>query len=317
MRCATRSLCIFFAFLTVTLLFDAPAVAESQQLAPQVDGAWWTVAGDPDLGDLGDSKQQPVDFSIWQAADGTWQLWSCIRHTKCGGETRLFHRWEGKRLTDTDWKPMGIAMQADPKAGETTGGLQAPHVIKTGDSYYMFYGDWENICLAMSPDGKRFQRRIADNGRTGMFSEGRGANTRDPMVIRIGDLWHCYYTAYPNRKGAVFCRTSLDLRKWSESRIVAFGGRAGTNPFSAECPFVISRGGNYYLFRTQRYGTNAQTSIYCSKNPMDFGVDDDACFLCTLPVAAPEIILHEGQYYIAALLPTLKGIQIARLKWIE
>jgi hypothetical protein len=293
----------------------ASSPADSQPARPQIDGPWWTVAGDPDLGNLTDPKQQPVDFAVWQAADGAWQLWSCIRHTKCGGRTRLFYRWEGKNLTDQDWRPMGIAMQADPGVGETTGGLQAPFVIKTGGSYCMFYGDWEHICLATSRDGKTFQRRIAEDGRAGMFGEARGANTRDPMAIRIGDLWHCYYTAYPGGKGAVYCRTSPDMKKWGDSKIVAFGGRAGTGGSSAECPFVVSYAGNYYLFRTQRYGTNAQTSVYCSKNPMDFGVENDTYFVCTLPVAAPEIILHEGQYYIAALLPTLKGIQIARLKW--
>ena len=41
-----------------------------------------------------------MDFAVWQAKDGTWQLWSCIRQTKCGGKTRLFYRWEGKALTD-------------------------------------------------------------------------------------------------------------------------------------------------------------------------------------------------------------------------
>jgi SAM-dependent methyltransferase len=34
-----------------------------------------------------------------------------------------------------------------------------------------------------------------------------------------------------------------------------------------------------------------------------------------LPVAAPEIIEHDGQTYIASLLPSLKGIRIARLEW--
>jgi len=33
-------------------------------------------------------------------------------------------------------------------------------------------------------------------------------------------------------------------------------------------------------------------------------------------VAAPEIILHEGQYYLAALNEgALDGIRIAKLKW--
>lgn len=301
--------------LALTLSLGGLAQGADERLAPQIDE--WTVAGDPDLGELTSLRQQPVDFAIWQAADGSWQLWSCIRHTKCGGKTRLFYRWEGKHLTDKNWQPMGIAMQADPKFGETAGGLQAPHVVKIGDLYHMFYGDWENICLATSRDGKTFTRRLNPaDGRAGMFSEGPGANTRDAMVIRVGKLWHCYYTAYPGRKGAVFCRTSRDLRNWSDSKIVAFAGRAGTGPSSAECPHVVFHAGYYYLFRTQRYGAAAQTSVYRSNDPMNFGIEDDKCFVCTLPVAAPEIIFHEGKYYIASLLPSLKGIRIARLKWV-
>jgi hypothetical protein len=143
-------------------------------------------------------------------------------------------------------------------------------------------------------------------------------NPRDPMVLRVGGLWHCYYTAHPQNQGAVYCRTSLDLRHWGEERIVARGGQAGHGPSSAECPFVVElEPGTFYLFRTQRYGKDAQTSVYCSRDPLDFGVDhDEGHFLCTLPVAAPEIIKHEGTYYIAALLPSLQGIQMARLTWV-
>jgi len=37
----------------------------------------------------------------------------------------------------------------------------------------------------------------------------------------------------------------------------------------------------------------------------------------SLPVAAPEIIRDDDQYYIASLMPSLKGIQMARLKWVS
>jgi hypothetical protein len=284
-------------------------------LMPQISGTWWTVAHDPDLGPLIDPDQQPVDFGMWQPADGTWQLWSCIRKTRCGGRTRLFYRWEGASLTEGDWTPMGIAMQADPSLGETQGGLQAPFVLRVGDLYYMLYGDWEHICLATSVDGKAFTRQFDAHGRTGMFSEGSGANTRDPMVMPVGDIYHCYYTAFTHGKGAVYCRVSGNLRTWGDSRMVAFGGSAGTGPFSAECPFVVhhEESGYYYLFRTQRYGLDAQTSVYRSRDPLDFGVDDDQYLVGTLPVAAPEIIAHQGNHFMASLLPSLKGIRIARL----
>jgi hypothetical protein len=76
---------------------EALAAIRATVPVPRVDAGWWRIAGNPDLGALTNAGQQPVDFAIWQAADGMWQLWSCIRHTKCGGQSRLFHRWEGRR----------------------------------------------------------------------------------------------------------------------------------------------------------------------------------------------------------------------------
>ncbi len=290
---------------------------------PVIVTPWWQVAGNPDLGELTgpeednpNGRQEPVDFGVWQAADGTWQLWSCIRHTRCGGNSRLFHRWESDRLTETDWTPKGVAMQAEPKYGETLGGMQAPHVVTVDGVYHMFYGDWNHICLARSEDGKTFERWVYPAGHTGMFHEGPDANARDAMVMQVGDEWYCYYTAFPGRVGAVYLRRSTDLRNWSASQVVSRGGLTSSAWYSAECPHVVQVGDYYYLFRTQRYSHPPTTSVYRSKDPTDFGIDTDDKFVCLLPVAAPEIVHHEGQYYIAALEPDIQGIRIARLKWI-
>jgi hypothetical protein len=299
----------------------AAGSAADHPLRPELVGEWWTMAGNPDLGALTTAKQQPVDFGLWQARDGTWQLWSCIRGTREPGNTRLFHRWEGARLADTHWTPKGIALQADPALDETRGGLQAPYVLRHDGTYWMFYGDWVTICLATSPDGKTFTRHRNARGGPQLHFAGewdRTRNTRDPMVLRIGSRWHCYYTAHPGKKGSVYARTSDDLINWSEERVVAAGGQAGDGPYSAECPFVVEpQAGQFYLFRTQAYGQKAQTRVYHSRDPLDFGVDDDAGHYVTmLPVAAPEIFRHDGQWYLAALLPSLKGIQIRRLEWV-
>jgi hypothetical protein len=291
--------------------------ASEPVLVPQIDGEFWTVAGDPDLGKYTTPKQQPVDFGIWRAADGTWQLWSCIRATAAPGKTRLFYRWEAKNLEDKNWTPMGIAMEADPNFGEMEGGLQAPFVLKEDSTYYMFYGDWEHISLAKSMDGKTFARQLMPNGVSGMFGEETGSNTRDPMVLKIGSMYYCYYTAYPNHHGADYVRTSKDKIHWSEPQKVAFGGSQGNGPYSAECPFVYyhKESGYYYLLRNQFYGEHSQFAVYRSKNPLDFGKDSDQNLVETMPYAAPEIIESDGQLYIATLLPNLKGIQIAKLKF--
>jgi hypothetical protein len=309
------------AALVAALLFPCHAtnardLSAAQILKPHLEGAWWQIAGDPDLGELTSSKQQPVDFAIWPAADGKWQLWSCIRNTKEQGNTRLLYSWEGAKLTDSHWQPKGIAMRADARVGEHPGGLQAPFVLRDGKRFVMFYGSWDHVCSAFSTDGKNFERHLDSEGQAPLFGEPSG-NPRDPMLIRIDGLWHCYYTAHPQNQGADYCRTSANLQDWSPARVVAKGGQAGAGPYSAECPFVVElEPGNFYLFRTQHYGANAQTTVYFSHDPLDFGLDHDQDHLvCTLPVAAPEIIHQAKQWFLAALLPDLKGIQVTRLTW--
>src|SRR6185369_15840133 len=130
--------------------------------------------------------QQPVDFAVWQADDGTWQLQSCIRGTALPGHNRIFYRWEGRQLTDTSWRPVGIAMRSDPSAGESENGLQAPFVLRADRTWHLFYGDWDNIDHAVSSDGKSFNRTLNGGGTSALFTEGAGANTRDPMVLPVG-----------------------------------------------------------------------------------------------------------------------------------
>jgi hypothetical protein len=298
----------------IALACFATAAAAGELLVPVIDGDWWQVAGNPDLGELTSEKQEPVDFGVWQAADGTWQLWSCIRHTRERGKTRLFFRWEGKRITAPDWQPMGIAMRGTGELGEVVGGLQAPHVVTIDGVYHMFYGNWKDICLATSKDGKTFTRKLF-GGLTGLFTEGTHAQTRDPMLLRYDGRWYCYFAAHPKKVGGIWCRTSKNLTDWSERRLVARGGQAGRKWWNYECPHVVRIGGFFYLFHTQRY-RNPQSSVYRSPNPFNFGIDDDRYFITHLPVAAPEIVLHEGQYYIAGLNPDLDGIRLAKLKWV-
>jgi len=312
---------------------------DNKILIPIIDGEWWSIANNPDLGEYNSPNQQPVDFGIWQAEDGTWQLWSCIRDSKFPGTekengrytTRFFYGWEGISLTSTDWQPKGIKWVAEPLLGETPGGMQAPFVMKEDNLYYLFYGDYKRICLATSMDGKNFTRVLGGNGQPDLFSEEHAhlnhdifntSKARDPMVLKRGNTYYCYYTSHmphPVNDGWGFCRISLNLKDWSESVVVSHTPPyEGKSPrYSDECPFVVylPDNGLYYLFVTQSYGENSQTTVYASPNPMYFGIDDDSRKVCTLPVAAPEILFEDGQYYIVALKPGLDGIMAARLKF--
>ena len=318
-----------FVFLaTICLLFLEIANAQPGKKRvplPVVDGHWWNIASTPDLGKLNKPGQEPVDFGIWQAADGTWQAWSCIRNTACGGHTRLFYRWEGKNLTDSIWEPKGIAMMGDPKFGEPEGGLQAPFVFKEKNVYYLFYGDWDHICLATSTDGKTFERVLNKNGKSDLF-HGPYQNTRDAMVLKSDGLYYCYYTGHNSKplagqdSCAVFCRVSANLYDWSEPVNVCSGGSPAKMKawFGAncECPFVVKYNQSFYLFRNQFYGPGGLNTQYVSDNPLLFGtVNDDSHFIQQMKISAPEIIEFKGEYYVAALKPNLDGIRIAKLVW--
>jgi hypothetical protein len=298
---------------------------------PTISGAWRPIASNPDLGKYNSPDQEPVDFGVWKANYGTWQLWSCIRKSKFPGTTyttRFFYGWEGKDLTSTGWTPKGVTWVADSTVGETPGGLQAPYVFKEGDIYYLFYGDWNRICLAKSSDGKNFQRVPGEDGEPDLFSEfddvPYGKNARDPMILKRGKTFYCYYTAHlrePGEDGGAFCRISFDLKNWSESSIISRTApyKGNSQRWSDECPFVVflPEYKLYYLFVTQMYGKDSQTTVYASPNPMYFGVDDEQHKVCTLPIAAPEIVFENGRYYLFALNPGLDGIRMAELKWIR
>lgn len=289
---------------------------------PRIAGKWIQIAGEPDLGRLATPKQEVVDFAIWEALDGTWQAWSCIRHTAEAGGTRLFHRWEGKSPCEPGWQAMGVAMRADPAFGERLGALQAPYVLRIEGKFWLFYTSGGRAFVALSEDGKSFARHQMAPGRFGLFDrfasgEGQiiGGGGRDIMLIRDGGRWIAYYTANPDGIGRVYARASNDLKTWGEARAVAWGGEAGTNFYSAECPWVYRLPGTpwYFLFRTQLYRSEPMTRVYRSRDRFDFGLDDDRLLVARLPVAAPELFEYRGRLYLACLTPDLNGLRTAAL----
>lgn len=284
---------------------------------PEVDGAWWQITRNPDLGALtgiltkedaeeqGGRRQEPVDFAIWQAADGTWQLVSCIRNTKEVGYTRLFFRWEGQGLTDTEWEAKGVFHRADPRFGESPGYLQAPHTIVINGVYHMFYNSGSKIFCMTSDDGKRFVRRRNENGSLVVV----GGCGRDLNISHINGLWHLYYVG----SDGDMCRTSADLENWSDPIRVTCG------PF--ESPFLVRREDCFYLFVSSR-GQGPLGRVYRPSDPLDFGTEDERHLITSVfepPHVASEIVQHGDRYYIAVY--SLKqedlGIRMARLKWVK
>ncbi len=288
----------------------------------------WHITGYPELGNLAnDAEHEVVDHAIWQSADGKWHCWACVRGTKIG---RLLYGWEGATLEQTDWKPDGITMRAERSYGESINDwfgeewIQAPYVLHQGDTYYMFYGGHNTelgecqICLATSPDGRRFERYKNPQGMSRLFV-GPG-EARDPMVLKVGEQWVCYYCGHDTgqrRPCKVYARTSSNLLDWSDYREVSWGGLASGEGFwSTECPFVVYLDGYYYLFRTSEYRSPARTHVYRSRDPFNFGLGNDSKLVTTLRVAAPEVVQVGDQYYISSVEDLHGGVQLFKLQWM-
>lgn len=283
-------------------------------LTPKIVGDWWTIAENPDLGEFSSAGQQPMDFSIWQAADGSWQLGACIRGTACGGEGRLLWRWQSDSLDYERWQSSGLLLQAETEVGETLGGLQAPYVVHKNGQYHMFYGDWVNICYATSRDGKKFSRVIQPNGQSAIFNEGSSNFTRDPMLFVHKGICYLYYTGVVDDIGAIYCRTSTDLVSWGPSCIVSRSGAGGCGPSDAECAFVTQaeKSEQFYLFR---WHSDGNTAIFRSDDPLDFGVDGDEKKIASLSVEVARIIRTEQAMYISSLKEDYSGMRLARFEW--
>ena len=302
--------------ILLSCLFKSFAQAGKKNLVPIIASDWWRICEMPDLGPLAGedlAKQHLIDHGFIQADNGKWQLWACMRNTKVG---RLLYGWEGESLEKGPWRPTGIKARASDEFGEPTAPekIQAPFFLKSDTAYLCFYNA-AGIRLMTSKDGINYERSRFTNGKNVLYKNGG----RDVMVIATDSLFYAYSTvstvAKDNWKyGFIILKTSPDLKRWSDYSIVASGGRAGNGPVSAESPFVVHKDGYFYLFRAT--STDGHTYVYRSDDPYNFANNDDEKLVAKLPIKAPEIICHEGQWYISDI-ADFKGIKLAKLEWVN
>jgi hypothetical protein len=309
-----------------------PQIAEHKRLEkPDITGQSWQVAyllhldGLPQTG-----REQMVDHAFFQASDGKWRLWSQIRDTARG---RVFLEWIGGETFESRrsfWTPNGICFCADKTAGEScfTGVhndiIQAPHVLRDGDGYYLVYGggpvDAEDttrqICMAVSRDGVHFQRVANAQGQS-RIAVGPGHCADNCLLKHRGTYYlfsGCSY--FPNNgvESGVVVRTSPMLKnggRWSDYTVVQSGGICGDYTHASQSVSVIHHEGMFYLFK-MGWSDQFLTAVYASDNPFDFGVGDEK-LISVLPVSAAEVIREGEHLYITTLQKNLDGISVSRL----
>ncbi len=311
-----RSFAVLAAMWGVSLLC-LPIIGQEVPSIPVIDGEFWRLGEAPDLDSLNGEdlqKQHVVDHGFIRDSQGKWQLWACIRGTAVG---RLLYGWEGTSLQNGEWIQTGIKARAADEWGERvtpSEQMQAPYFMKIDGTYYCFYNS-AGIRIMTSQDGTHYTRPEVKNENNMLYERGG----RDVMVMEDNGTYYAYSTISTVARdgwlrGFVIVRTSKDLLKWSDYTIVSEGGRAGNGAVSAESPFVQKYRGYYYLFRSS--SSTGTTFVYRSKDPYNFGVNNDDKLVGELPVWAPEIILDGDQWYISDI-ADFQGIKLAKFRWAE
>lgn len=264
--------------------------AAPQELIPVVDGDWVPVAYDmpPNNYQYYTSSAVGVDFTAYVADDDTWHLVACVKNTSAPGATRILYHWQSPNgPLDRDWIPKGMFWKTNQGiTGQTEGKIQAPHCFEFNNKHYMFYNSDQAYCL-ISDDGLTWQHHKAYNGSYGFFEMSRDLCIADG---RADDgKWHTYFTQNTSLGAATIgSRSATSLEgPWSDPYV-----DIGRPAASAESPFVIYKGGYYYLFQ--------DLDVYRSTDPHNWNFSTPYTILKQDVGGIPEIVEHNGEYYVFA-----------------
>ena len=225
------------------------------------------------------SKDDDIADHAWmQDPSGAYHLFFQSENREDGSDVEHYVTTDLQELTY-----VGVALRNQPD-GWDSNALWAPHIVRNGDTYYMFYtgttgtgpDSEQRIGLATSTDLTTWARypvnRCPQTSGDGCIYEcaepwttwggqpgSHNRQCRDPFVIRDAarGLWVLFATAKStNGFGVVTVAHSSDLVHWSGAGYVDATGRLAdgsggqSTGGQAENPYVVSHDGTYYLLFT-------------------------------------------------------------------
>ncbi|MFW6257479.1 MAG: hypothetical protein ACOC11_01730 [Prolixibacteraceae bacterium] len=306
---------IIFLLMLITVNTTKSQTNNLKPLTPALNGEWIKLCDRPQLEKWHSPKVEPVDFTVFQADDKTWQLIACVRNTTQPGSGRLLYRWSSPELERENWKPEGIFLSSKQELNHAEGRLQAPFHVKENGKHYLFYNS-RGGHLMTSDDGIDFK----PYGNKAVFPMGRDVCILDDR--ENSGKWIAYYTSPEKginpatRDHTIRARTAEKLTgPWSEEEVEI---PPITPPFQgyefvyAESPLVVKRGEYYYRFE--------QLFVYRSKDPLKWEGPPVAELAPKdhIKRLAPEIVTHQGNDYLLAYQwrgNDPRGIYMIKLDW--
>lgn len=257
------------------------------------------------------------DHTLYQDHEGRWNLIGITSKTGVPSDERYFVHAVSENLH--------MQMREHAKVIDTGTLAWAPCVVRSSNTYYMYYGP-SPTKMAVSMDSTEwFGHEIQMNRLEPM------ACHRDHFVLQLQEnSWIMYASGIHNGKSSICCLESSNLLEWDFKGFALTGGEKSplNPPWGAfESPYVVKKDGLYYLFTTYTDSSKENyhdTLVFCSRNPYDFGCFEGgtagAVPLTTLKAHAPEIIQCENEFLITTCgwknRSFAKGsVMIAKLQW--
>ena len=296
------------------LAFNLNLFAQEKEMKPLI-----TLGKFERIYDQSESKDDPWyvnDHCFIQGPDGKWHMIGITGREapKPWEENHLAHAVADSLNGKWVKKPFVMTVRKD--LDEVV--LWAPHIVKLGDTYYMFY-------CAGHPDHRRYQINLAISKDLYEWSRYTGNplfvdgyDGRDPFVYHdeINKRWIMYYCATKKPEGGnhiVAARISYDLVHWTLDRYVVYTDpEKGTWGGNTESPIVIKRGDWYFLFIGP--GANyVTTKVFKSRDLFSWDLSDE---VLSLETHAAEIIkLDDGRWFISNCGLQRGGLYLAPLYW--
>ncbi len=215
-----------------------------------------------------------------------------------------------------NWEILPPCLTVDPGLFEEYQ-VWSPGIAEKNGRYYMYYtgvnmNAAQAICLAVSDDlysWRKYEKNpVVKPGAWCPWDESHWSDCRDAMVFNDGDgtsyMYYCT-SKYDGKGGAVPAlgiASSSDMYNWKDLGAYSFN----ICDHALESPFVIKRGGRYYLFFTN---CGHGTSYAVSDDPVTGWQSLGTLLPYTTPPLCPanvpscaEVFEFGGGWYISSCL---------------